>query len=84
MSEKIITIKERVASLETLQTILAKDIDEIKTNHLPHIEQKIDRLRLENKQEIGSLRSWMMGAMFSALMSTVILLGNMIIGAISG
>jgi len=63
---------------------MAKDITEIKTNHLPHIEQKLDSLRLENKQEIGGLRTWMMGAMFSALMSTVILLGNMIIGAISG
>lgn len=79
-----ISTEERVARLETLQGTMAKDITEIKTNHLPHIEQKLDSLRRENRQEIGSLRTWMMGAMFSALMSTVILLGNIIIGAIGG
>jgi len=79
-----LSIETRVALLENCQETIAKDIDEIKTNHLPHIEQKIDSLRLENKREIGGLRTWMMGAMFSALMSTVILLGNMIIGAIGG
>jgi len=79
-----LSIETRVALLENCQETMAKDITEIKTNHLPHIEQKLDSLRSENKQEIGSLRTWMMGAMFSALMSTVILLGNMIIGAISG
>jgi len=79
-----ITTKERVAALEAIQEIVQHDLSEIKTNHLPHIEQKLDSLRLENKQEIAGLRTWMMGAMFSALMSTVILLGNMIIGAIGG
>lgn len=79
-----ISTEERVTRLETFQETMAKDITEIKTNHLPHIEQKLDSLRRENRQEIGSLRTWMMGAMFSALMSTVILLGNIIIGAISG
>jgi len=66
-----ITVKERVAILETYQEEMAKDILEIKTNHLPHIEQKLD-----------SLRNWMMGALFTALLSSVVLTVNLMIGAI--
>ncbi len=79
-----ITTEERVARLETFQETMVKDIDEIMTNHLPHIEQKIDASRRENAQAIGSLRNWMMGALFTALLSTFILLANMMIGAIGG
>ncbi len=68
-----LSIETRVALLENCQETMAKDITEIKTNHLPHIEQKLD-----------SLRNWMMGALFTALMSTVVLLANMMIGAFGG
>lgn len=68
-----ISTEERVTRLETFQETMAEDIKEIKTNHLPHIEQKLD-----------SLRNWMMGALFTALLSSFVLLANLMIGAIGG
>ena len=66
-----ISIEERVAILETYQIEMAKDINEMMTNHLPHIERKID-----------SLRNWMMGALFTALLSSFVLLANLMIGVL--
>lgn len=60
--------EERVAVLEALQGEIRDDIHDIKDNHLPHLSGKID-----------SLRNWIMGALFSAIMSLVILLGNLVI-----
>jgi hypothetical protein len=68
-----LSIETRVALLENCQETMAKNITEIKTNHLPHIEQKLD-----------NLRNWMMGALFTALLSSFILLANMMIGVIGG
>jgi len=66
-----LSIETRVAILENCQETMAKDITEIKTNHLPHIEQKLD-----------SLRNWMMGALFTALLSSFVLLANLMIGVL--
>ena len=78
-----LTVETRVALLENSQETMAKDITEIKTNHLPHIEEKIDASRRENAQAIGSLRNWIMGALFTALLSSFVLLVNLMIGVIT-
>ncbi len=64
--------EERVAVLEALQGDVRNDLRDIMTNHLPHMEARFSA-------EIGSLRNWIMGALFSAIMSLVILLGNLVI-----
>ncbi len=64
-----LSIETRVAILENSQETMAKDITEIKTNHLPHIEQKLD-----------SLTRWIMGALFTALLSSFALFANLMIG----
>jgi len=51
-----ISTEERVAALEAIQKTVERDLQEIKTNHLPHIEQKVD-----------GLRNWIMGALFTSL-----------------
>ncbi len=66
MAEK--TIPERVAAVEAHQEHIRKDVHEIRTNHLPHIEQKVD-----------SLRTWIMGALFSACLSSIIVIVNLLI-----
>ncbi len=66
-----ITTEERVAALEAIQEIVRGDLHEIKTNHLPHIEGKVDAFRLESTQAIGSLRNWIMGALFTSLVIVV-------------
>ena len=38
------TLPERVVRLETEMVNLCDDINKIMTNHLPHLESKIDRL----------------------------------------
>ena len=65
------TIPERVASVEAHQEHIRKDVHEIRTNHLPHIEQKIDSLRRENTQAVGNLHRWIMGALLSATLALV-------------
>lgn len=50
------SIEARVAVLEALQTTMAEDIHEMRVNHLPHIERKLDALILG-----------MAGALFTAL-----------------
>ncbi len=77
-----ISIEERVAVLETFQETMAHDINEIKTNHLPHIEEKVDALRRENQASISSLRNWIMGALFTALVSSFVLLANLMMGVL--
>jgi len=52
--------EERVAVLEALQKQICSEVHEMRVNHLPHIERKLDSLIL-----------WMMGAMFSALVAFV-------------
>jgi len=51
-------LEPRVAVLEALQKQIAKEVHEMRVNHLPHIERKLDALIL-----------CMMGAMFSALVA---------------
>ena len=53
-----LSTEERVAVLESLQEQMAREIHEMRVNHLPHIVRKLDSLIL-----------WMMGAMFSALVA---------------
>jgi len=74
-----LTIKERVASVEAHQEDIQKDVHEMRTNHLPHIEQKIDSLRKENAQSIGSLNRWIMGALFSAILAVVGIGANIVV-----
>lgn len=72
-------IEERVTTVEAHQEHIRKDVHEMRTNHLPHIEQKIDSLREENAQSIGSLNRWIMGALFSALLALIGIGANIII-----
>ena len=53
-----LSTEEKVAVLWALQEEMMKDIKEMRMNHLPHIERKID-----------SLIRWIMGAMFTALVA---------------
>jgi hypothetical protein len=62
------SVEERVAVLEALQGQIASEVHEMRVNHLPHIERKVD-----------SLRNWIMGALFSACLSLVVLIGNLIV-----
>ena len=39
-----VKIHERVAVLETCYKELKEDIEEILTNHLPHLERKVDKM----------------------------------------
>ncbi len=63
-----LTIKERVASVEAHQEDIQKDVHEMRTNHLPHIERKVD-----------SLRTWIMGALLSGLLALVGIGANLVI-----
>jgi hypothetical protein len=63
-----LTIKERVASVEAHQEDIQKDVHEMRTNHLPHIEQKVD-----------SLSKWIMGALFSAILALLGIGANIVI-----
>jgi hypothetical protein len=63
-----ITTEERVAVLEAIQEDMREDLREIKTNHLPHIEQKID-----------SLRNWIMGALLTGCLSLFALTANLVV-----
>ena len=65
------TIPERVASVEAHQEHIRKDVHEMRTNHLPTLEQKIDSLRQENTQSISNLHRWIMGALFSAILAFI-------------
>jgi hypothetical protein len=62
------SVEERVAVLEALQGTIQKDVEEIKVNHLPHIERKID-----------SLRNWMLGAMFTAFIALMGITANLVV-----
>ena len=62
------TIPERVASVEAHQEHIRKDVHEIRTNHLPHIEQKID-----------SLNKWIMGALLSGILALVGIGANIVV-----
>ena len=62
------TIPERVASVEAHQEHIRKDVHEIRTNHLPHIEQKVD-----------SLRIWIMGALLSVVLALIGIGANIVI-----
>ncbi len=73
------SIPERVASVEAHQEHIRKDVHEMRTNHLPHIEQKIDSLRQETAQSIGSLNRWLMGALVSAILALVGIGANLLI-----
>ena len=73
------TIPERVASVEAHQEHIRKDVHEMRTNHLPHIERKVDSLRQENTQAIGSLHRWIMGALFSAILALAGIGANIVI-----
>lgn len=53
-----LSTEEKVAVLWALQEEMMKDIKEMRMNHLPHIERKID-----------SLIRWMMGAMFAVVLT---------------
>ncbi len=50
------SIESRVSVLEALQKTMCEDIHEMRVNHLPHIERKLDALILA-----------MAGALFTAL-----------------
>jgi len=63
-----LTIKERVASVEAHQEEIKEDIHEMRTNHLPHIEQKVD-----------SLQKWIMGALLSAILALVGIGANLVV-----
>ena len=63
-----LTIKERVASVEAHQEDIQKDVHEMRVNHLPHIERKVD-----------SLQRWIMGALLSASLALVGIGANIII-----
>jgi hypothetical protein len=62
------SVEERVAVLEALQGTIQEDVHEMKVNHLPHIERKID-----------SLRNWMLGAMFTAFIALLGISANLVI-----
>jgi hypothetical protein len=70
------SIETKVAVLESEHKRLCEDIHEMRVNHLPHIEQKLD-----------SLIKWMMGALFTTV---ILLIGvntdllNRVIGVLSG
>jgi len=53
-----LSTEEKVAVLWALQEEMKQDIHEMRVNHLPHIERKID-----------SLIRWMMGAMFAVVLA---------------
>lgn len=74
-----LTIKERVASVEAHQEEIRDNILEMKTNHLPHIEQKIDAARRESTLAIGSLRTWIMGALLAGFLSLVGVVINLLV-----
>jgi len=58
------TIKKehRLTKLETIQETIVDDIKEIKENHLPHIEGKLDKL------------IWSMLAGFASLVTALVVL----------
>ena len=62
------TIPERVAAVEAHQEHIRKDVHEMRTNHLPHIERKVD-----------SLRNWIMGALFSAILAGIGIGANLVV-----
>jgi hypothetical protein len=61
-------LEPRVAVLEALQEEIKTDVHEMKVNHLPHIERKVD-----------SLRNWIMGAMFSVVLALVGIVANLFV-----
>jgi len=61
-------IEERVTAVEAHQEHIRKDVHEMRTNHLPHIERKVD-----------SLGRWIMGALLSALLALIGIGANIVI-----
>ena len=61
-------VEERVAVVEAHQEDIRKDIHEMRVNHLPHIERKVD-----------SLRNWMLGALFTAFIALMGITANLVV-----
>ena len=68
LKETVTKLKERVIRIEVTLEDTREDLYLIKTNHLPHIEAKIDNLKM-----------WLMGVLATAVISTFVLLFNMIV-----
>jgi len=60
-------LEPRVAVLEALQGEIKEDVHEMKVNHLPHIERKVD-----------SLQRWIMGALLSGILAVIGIGANLI------
>jgi hypothetical protein len=48
------TTKERLSALETGQEFMCKEIDEIKTNHLVHLQKGVDDV----KDKLNEFKDW--------------------------